>query len=80
MVKEDSCRWITKTFFKWSSLKKVQGLEVVHYVKTVSVLHESLTLLGKGGLPGNSQIQTVKVAKAAAQSDGNEIRMTGCTR
>ena len=59
--------------FTWSYLKKVQGLEVVHYVKTVPVLHESLTLLGKGGLPGNSQIQTVKVAKAAAQSYGDQI-------
>ena len=59
--------------FKWSYLKKVPGLEVVHYIKTVSVHHESLTLLGKGGLPGNSQVQTVKVAKATSQSYGDQI-------
>ena len=57
----------------WSYLKKVQELEVVHYVKAVPVLHESLILLGKGGFPGNSQVQTVKVTKATPQSDGDEI-------
>jgi hypothetical protein len=64
--------------FKWSYLKKVPGLEVVHYIKTVSVHHESLTLLGKGGLPGNSQVQTVKVAKATSQSYGDQIPVAEC--
>ena len=58
--------------------KKVPRLEVVHYVKTVSVLHESLILLGKGGLPGNTQVQTVEVAKATTQGYGDEIPVAEC--
>ena len=63
-------------YFTWSYLKTIEGLEVVYYVKSIPVLHESLILLGEWGFPGYADIQTVKVAKTASQGDGDKIPVT----